>query len=122
MVRCCTAITGPISRYLGSENPGFQRVDPVPAATGAPSTRSDIASLKEKVLAGPSVSQLVKTAWASAASFRGTDKRGGQRCPHLPCPQKDWDVNEPPSWPHRWARALEDPAGLNGAGGAGFAG
>ena len=89
---------GPVSRYLGSEIPAPQLwQDPVPAATGAPIDESDIASLKEKVLAsGLSVSQLVKTAWASAASFRGTDKRGGANGARIRlAPQKDWDVNEP---------------------------
>src|SRR5262249_45376458 len=69
---------GPITRYLGPEVPKEPQLwqDPVPAATHAPIEAKDVASLKEQILAsGLSVSQLASTAWASASSFRGTDKR-----------------------------------------------
>jgi catalase-peroxidase len=71
--------------------------DPVPDATGAPIDDADIAALKGKILAsGISVSQLVATAWASAATFRNSDKRGGANGARLRlAPQKDWDVNQP---------------------------
>jgi catalase-peroxidase len=71
---------GPVSRYLGPEVPGEELLwqDPLPAATGEPIEAGDVASLKQRILSsGLSVSQLVSTAWASASSFRGSDKRGG---------------------------------------------
>lgn len=89
---------GPVSRYLGPSIPEQQLwQDPVPAVSGAVIDAADIEALKAKVLAsGLSVSQLVKTAWASAGSFRGTDKRGGANGARIRLePQKDWDVNEP---------------------------
>jgi catalase-peroxidase len=90
---------GPISRCLGPLVPGEPQIwqDPVPAATGEPIGGAEIADLKAKVLAsGLSVSQLVSTAWASAATFRGTDKRGGANGARLRlAPQKDWEVNNP---------------------------
>ncbi|MCZ4498004.1 MAG: katG, partial [Marmoricola sp.] len=87
---------GPISRYLGpwvAEPQLWQ--DPVPAATGAPITDADVAALKASILgAGISVTDLVSTAWASASSFRSTDKRGGANGARLRlAPQKDWAVN-----------------------------
>lgn len=87
---------GPISRYLGpwvAEPQLWQ--DPVPAAVGTPVGESDIATLKEKVLAtGLTVSQLVNAAWASAASFRKTDKRGGANGARIRLePQRSWEVN-----------------------------
>jgi catalase-peroxidase len=89
---------GPISRYLGpwiSEPQLWQ--DPVPAVDHELIGEEDIAALKGKILAsGLSISQLVSTAWASAASFRGTDKRGGANGARIRlAPQKDWEVNEP---------------------------
>ena len=111
---------GPISRYLGSEIPAPQLwQDPVPAATGAVIDESDIASLKETVLAsGLSVSQLVKTAWASAASFRGTDKRGGANGARIRlAPQKDWDVNEPAELAAVLSALEKIQQDFNGAGG-----
>lgn len=111
---------GPISRYLGSEIPAPQLwQDPVPAAAGAVIDESDIASLKEKVLAsGLSVSQLVKTAWASAASFRGTDKRGGANGARIRlAPQKDWDVNEPAELATVLGALEKIQQDFNGAGG-----
>jgi catalase-peroxidase len=89
---------GPISRYLGPWVPEAQLwQDPVPAVDHELIGESDIASLKSRVLAsGLSVSQLVRTAWSSAASFRGTDKRGGANGARIRlAPQRDWPVNEP---------------------------
>jgi catalase-peroxidase len=87
---------GPVSRYLGPWIPEIQLwQDPVPAVEHALIDDADIAALKDKILAsGLSVSQLVGTAWAAAASFRGTDKRGGANGARLRlAPQKDWEVN-----------------------------
>ena len=89
---------GPLSRYLGPWVPEPQLwQDPVPAVDHDLIGDADIAALKEKLLAsGLSVSQLVSTAWAAAASFRGTDKRGGANGARIRLsPQKDWEVNEP---------------------------
>jgi catalase-peroxidase len=89
---------GPLSRYLGPWIPEPQLwQDPVPDADYQTIGADDIAALKQKVLdSGLSISQLVSTAWASAASFRGTDKRGGANGGRLRlAPQKDWPVNDP---------------------------
>ncbi len=89
---------GPLSRYLGPWVPEPQLwQDPLPAPDAQLIDASAIATLKEKVLAsGLSTQQLVSTAWASAASFRGTDKRGGANGARIRlAPQKDWEVNEP---------------------------
>jgi catalase-peroxidase len=90
---------GPRARYLGSDVPAEVLVwqDPIPAATHLAIDANDIASLKGKILAsGLSISQLVMTAWASAASFRGSDKRGGANGARIRlAPQKDWEVNQP---------------------------
>jgi catalase-peroxidase len=89
---------GPLSRYLGPWVPEPQLwQDPVPAVDHELIGEGDIAALKEKVLAsGLSVSQLVATAWASAASFRGTDKRGGANGARIRlAPQRNWEVNDP---------------------------
>ncbi|MGX7678555.1 catalase/peroxidase HPI [Jatrophihabitans sp. DSM 45814] len=89
---------GPRSRYLGPWVPEPQLwQDPVPAVDHELIGASDIAALKQKLLdSGLSISQLVATAWAAAASFRGTDKRGGANGARLRlAPQKDWEVNEP---------------------------
>ncbi|MCU1591838.1 MAG: catalase/hydroperoxidase [Frankiales bacterium] len=88
---------GPVSRYLGPWVPEPQLwQDPVPAVDHELIGTDDITALKAKVLdAGLSVSQLVSTAWAAAASFRGTDNRGGANGARLRlAPQKDWDVNK----------------------------
>jgi len=89
---------GPISRYLGPWVPEAQLwQDPVPAADHELIGDDDIATLKGRILeSGLSVSQLVATAWAAAASFRGTDKRGGANGARIRlAPQKDWQVNDP---------------------------
>jgi catalase-peroxidase len=89
---------GPVSRYLGPWVPEPQLwQDPVPPVDHELIGDADVAALKEKVLAsGLSVSQLACTAWASAASFRGTDKRGGANGARIRlAPQKDWEVNNP---------------------------
>ena len=90
---------GPISRYLGPLVPAEPLIwqDPIPALDHGLIGEQDIAALKTKILAsGLSISQLVTTAWASAASFRGSDKRGGANGARIRlAPQKDWEVNEP---------------------------
>lgn len=89
---------GPIARYLGPEVPKEELIwqDPIPAAT-LKLTDKDIATLKDKIAAsGLTVSQLVSTAWASASTFRGSDKRGGANGARIRlAPQKDWKVNNP---------------------------
>jgi catalase-peroxidase len=91
---------GPISRYLGPEVPSEQLIwqDPVPAVDHPLVEAEDIAVLKSRILAsGLSISELVATAWASASTFRDSDKRGGANGARLRlAPQKDWEVNNPP--------------------------
>ena len=90
---------GPIVRYLGAEVPSEVLLwqDPLPAATHEPVDAADVATLKNQVLAsGLTVSQLISAAWAAAASFRGSDKRGGANGARLRLePQSGWEVNDP---------------------------
>jgi catalase-peroxidase len=103
---------GPRSRYLGSLVPSEPQLwqDPVPPVAGELIGAADIASLKTQILtSGLSASQLVSTAWASASTFRGTDKRGGANGGRIRlAPQKDWAVNNPPAL----AKALNTLEGI----------
>src|SRR5579863_4753157 len=103
---------GPLSRYLGPLVPGEPLLwqDPVPPVDHELIGERDIAALKAKILgSGLSISQLVRTAWAAAATFRGTDKRGGANGARIRlAPQKDWEVNEPAAL----AKALQTLEGI----------
>jgi len=106
---------GPRTRYLGPEVPNEELLwqDPIPAVNHPLVDAGDITSLKGKILAsGLSVSELVSTAWASASTFRGSDKRGGANGARIRlAPQKDWDVNQPA----RLAKVLTVLEGIRGA-------
>jgi catalase-peroxidase len=103
---------GPRARYLGPEVPAEELIwqDPIPAVDHQLINDSDIADLKEKILAsGLSISELVATAWASAATFRGSDMRGGANGARIRlAPQKNWQVNQP----DRLAKVLETLEGI----------
>ena len=107
---------GPISRYLGPLVPKEPQLwqDPVPAVDHKFIGEQDIAALKAKILAsGLSISELVTTAWASAATFRGSDKRGGANGARIRlAPQKDWEVNQPAELAKVLAEAGSDPKGV----------
>jgi catalase-peroxidase len=106
---------GPRARYLGPEVPAEELIwqDPIPAVNHKLIGAQDIASLKGKILAsGLSVSELVSTAWASASTFRGSDKRGGANGARIRlAPQKDWAVNQPA----RLAKVLRTLEGIQSA-------
>jgi catalase-peroxidase len=106
---------GPRARYLGPEVPTEELIwqDPIPAVNHKLIGTRDIASLKSKILAsGLSVSELVSTAWASASTFRGSDKRGGANGARVRlAPQKDWEVNQPT----RLAKVLKTLEGIQSA-------
>jgi catalase-peroxidase len=110
---------GPITRYLGPLVPKEPQIwqDPVPAVDHPLVDASDIADLKARLLAlGLSARDLISTAWASAATFRGTDKRGGANGARLRLdPQRDWDVNEPARLAQILAVLEQVQAGFNGA-------
>jgi catalase-peroxidase len=106
---------GPRARYLGPEVPAEELIwqDPVPAIDHKLIDAKDMADLKAKIFAsGLSISELVSTAWASAATFRGSDKRGGANGARVRlAPQKDWEVNRPA----QLAKVLETLAGIQKA-------
>lgn len=109
----------PLTRYLGPEVPTEELIwqDPVPAVTHPLIDDANIATLKAKILeTGLTVSQLVSTTWASASTFRGSDKRGGANGARIRlAPQKDWKVNNP-SQLEKVLNTLEDiKAAFNGA-------
>ena len=110
---------GPIARYLGPLVPKETLIwqDPIPAVDHPLIGEQDIAALKAKILAsGLSVSQLVSTAWASASTFRGSDKRGGANGARIRlAPQKDWEVNQPAQLQDGAAEARSDPEGMSAA-------
>ncbi len=106
---------GPRARYLGAEVPKEELLwqDPIPAVNHKLIGEKEIASLKAKILAsGLSISELVSTAWASASTFRGSDKRGGANGARIRlAPQKDWEVNQP----EQLAKALKTLGGIQSA-------
>ncbi|WP_343080898.1 catalase/peroxidase HPI [Ostreiculturibacter nitratireducens] len=106
---------GPKSRYLGAEVPAEDLLwqDPIPEVDHALIDAGDIADLKAKILAsGLSIPELVSTAWASASTFRGSDKRGGANGARIRlAPQKDWEVNQP----EQLAKVLETLGGIQTA-------
>jgi catalase-peroxidase len=114
---------GPVARYLGPEVPAEPLIwqDPIPAVNHTLIDGHDIAALKAKVLAsGLSVAELVATAWASASTFRGSDKRGGANGARIRlAPQKDWDVNQPAQLAKVLATLEDIQASFNGSAASG---
>jgi len=110
---------GPRARYLGPEVPAEELIwqDPVPAVDHPLIDEADIAALKKKILeSGLSIGELVSTAWASASTFRGSDKRGGANGARIRlAPQKDWEVNEPAQLAKVLTVLEGIQAGFNGA-------
>jgi catalase-peroxidase len=106
---------GPRARYLGPEVPAEELIwqDPIPAVNHKLIDAQDIAALKDKILgSGLAVSELVSTAWASASTFRGSDKRGGANGARIRlAPQKDWSVNQP----RQLAKVLKVLEGIQGS-------
>jgi len=113
---------GPRARYLGPEVPAetFIWQDPVPDAPKAQISSNDVSALKQQIAAaGLSVAELVSTAWASASTFRGSDKRGGANGARIRlAPQKDWAVNQPQQLAKVLAALEKIQAGFKGDGGA----
>jgi catalase-peroxidase len=113
---------GPRARYLGPEVPAetFVWQDPVPEAPKAQISSNDVAALKQQIAAaGLGVAELVSTAWASASTFRGSDKRGGANGARIRlAPQKDWAVNQPKQLAKVLAALEKIQAGFKGDGGA----
>ncbi len=111
---------GPKALYLGPEVPAEDLIwqDPIPAAGHPLVDAADIAALKEKIaVSGLTVSQLVSTAWASASTFRGSDKRGGANGARIRlAPQKDWEVNQPAQLAEVLAKLEAIQAGFNAGG------
>ncbi len=114
---------GPRARYLGPEVPAEELIwqDPIPAGNHKLIDAKDVASLKTKLLAsGLSISQLVLTAWASASTFRGSDKRGGANGARIRlAPQKDWEANQPAELAKALKKLEAIQKGFNGAGSGG---
>jgi catalase-peroxidase len=110
---------GPRARYLGALVPQEELIwqDPIPAVNHPLIDAQDIAALKATILAtGLSISQLVSTAWASASTFRGSDKRGGANGARIRlAPQKDWEVNQPAQARARARDPRDDPEGVQRA-------
>ena len=106
---------GPRARYLGPEVPAEELIwqDPIPAVDHQLIDAQDVAALKDKILAsGLSISELVATAWASASTFRGSDKRGGANGARIRlAPQKDWEANQPA----QLAKVLQTLEGIQSA-------
>ena len=113
--KLCHRDMGPTSRYLGKEVPSEELIwqDPIPTPDHAPIGDADVVELKKQILAsGLTTSELVSTAWASASTFRGSDKRGGANGARIRlAPMKDWDVNQPA----QLARVLEKLEGIRAA-------
>ncbi|MGV9008205.1 catalase/peroxidase HPI [Brevundimonas sp.] len=115
--KLCHRDMGPIIRYQGPEVPTEELIwqDPIPAHTGAKLTEADVTALKGHIASsGLSIADLVRTAWASAATWRGSDHRGGANGGRIRLePQRSWDVNEP----HKLAKVLQVYEGIKASSG-----